>query len=85
MVVPLVITCFFECGSAAIMADAQGGLRGVLIGTAVAAVAMVFLVGYSSVFFEHTIQNRMLVVSGNDYSLYGPLAGYIAKFLAGFF
>lgn len=85
MVVPLVITCFFECGSAAIMADAQGGLRGVIIGTAVAAVAMVFLVGYSSVFFEHTIQNRMLTVSGNDYSLYGPLAGYIAKFLAGLF
>ncbi len=85
MVVPLVITCFFECGAAAIMADAQGGLRGVIIGTAVAAVCMVFLVGYSSVFFQHTIQNRMLTVSGNDYSLYGPLAGYLAKFLSGIF
>lgn len=85
MVVPLVITCFFECGAAAIIGDAQGGLRGAIIGTAVAAVAMVFLVGYSSAFFENTIQNRMLVVSGNDYSLYGPLAGLIARFLSGIF
>lgn len=83
MVVPLVITCFFECGTASIIADAQGGLRGAIIGTAVAAVAMVFLVGYSSAFFENTIQNRMLVVSGNDYSLYGPLAGLIAMFIRG--
>ncbi len=84
MVVPLVITCFFECGTAAIIADAQGGLRGAIIGTAVAAIAMVLLVGYSSAFFEHTIQNRMLVVSGNDYSLYGPLAGFLARLISTF-
>jgi Uncharacterized protein conserved in bacteria len=81
MLVPLVITCFFECGTAAIIAEGQGGLRGAIIGTAVAAVAMVFLVGFSSAFFANTIQNRMLTVSGNDYSLYGPLVGMIAKLL----
>lgn len=84
MVVPLVITCFFECGTASVIGEGQGGLRGAVIGTAVAAVAMVFLVGYSSAFFAHTIQNRMLTVSGNDYSLYGPIVGYIAKFISSF-
>jgi len=85
MVVPLVITCFFECGTAAIIGEGQGGLRGAIIGTAVAAVAMVFLVGFSSAFFANTIQNRMLTVSGNDYSLYGPIVGFIAKFLSSIF
>jgi len=84
MVVPLIITCFFELGTAAIIGEGQGGLRGAIIGTAVSAVVMVFLVGYSSAFFAHTIQNRMLTVSGNDYSLYGTLAGYFAKLISPF-
>ena len=85
MLVPVVITCFFELGTACVIGDGQGGLRGAIIGTAVATVVMVILLGWSSTFFHTTIQNRMLTVSGNDYSLYGPLVGYLARFLSTIF
>ena len=79
MLVPIVITCFFELGTAAVIGDGQGGLRGAIAGTAVATVVMVVLLGWSSAFFATTIQNRMLTVSGNDYSFYGPIVGFIAR------
>ena len=82
MLVPIVITCFFELGTASVIGDGQGGLRGALIGTAVATVVMVILLGWSSALFATTIQNRMLTVSGNDYSLYGPIVIFIARFLS---
>jgi len=85
MMVPIVITCFFELGTACVIGDGQGGLRGALIGTAVATVVMVVLLGWSSAFYATTIQNRMLTVSGNDYSLYGPIVGYIARGLSAIF
>jgi len=85
MLVPVVITCFFELGTACVIGDGQGGLRGAVIGTAVATVVMVVLLGWSAAFFSTTIQNRMLTVSGNDYSLYGPIVGYFARLLSTLF
>ncbi|MGL4645403.1 MAG: PTS ascorbate transporter subunit IIC, partial [Vagococcus fluvialis] len=45
LLVPLVITSFFELGGAAVIGEGQGGLRGSIIGTTVAALVMVILVG----------------------------------------
>ena len=71
LIVPLVITSFFECGGAAVIGEGQGGLRGAIIGTAVSAIAMVLLVGFSAVVFSTTIQNWLLIFGGNDLSLWG--------------
>ena len=81
MTVPVVITCFFELGAASIIADGQGGLRGAIIGTAVAAVVMIFLAGTSAVLFDQTIQNQMLSSRGNDTSLFGMIALWIGTLL----
>jgi PTS system ascorbate-specific IIC component len=81
MLIPLVITAFFECGSAAVIGEGQGGFRGCVIGTLAAAVVMVALVGISAVVYSGTIQNWMLIFGGNDFSLFGP----IARLLGGLF
>lgn len=82
MLIPLVITSFFECGAAAVIGEGQGGLRGCIIGTAVAAVVMVALVGISAAMYSGTIQNWMLIFGGNDLSLFGIIANLIDKLLA---
>ncbi len=79
------MTCFFECGAAAVIAEGQGGLRGTIIGTAVASVVMVGLVGVAATLFSHTVQYWMLVSGGNDFSLFGSIAVYIDKLLAAIF
>jgi PTS system ascorbate-specific IIC component len=81
MLIPLVITSFFECGSAAVIGEGQGGFRGCVIGTICAAVVMVAIVGVSAIVYSGTIQNWMLIFGGNDFSLFGP----IARFIGGIF
>lgn len=85
ILIPLIVTCFFECGAAAVIAEGQGGLRGTIIGTAVASVVMVGLVGVAATLFSHTVQYWMLVSGGNDFSLFGSIAVYIDKLLAAIF
>ncbi|MDR1143305.1 MAG: hypothetical protein LBK77_03680, partial [Spirochaetaceae bacterium] len=81
ILIPLVITSFFECGAAAVIGEGQGGFRGCVIGTVCAAVVMVAIVGVSAVVYSGTIQNWMLIFGGNDFSLFGP----IARFIGGIF
>lgn len=85
MLIPLVITSFFECGAAAIIGEGQGGLRGCIIGSAVAAIFMVASVGISAVVYANTIQNWILIFGGNDFSLFGPIAKFIASLFGGIF
>ena len=84
LIVPLVITSFFECGGAAVIGEGQGGLRGAIIGTIVASVVMVLLVGVSAVMFSTTIQNWLLIFGGNDLSLWGMVGKLIGSLFGGF-
>lgn len=83
LLLPLVITSFFECGTAAVLAEGQGGLRGAVIGTAVAATMMVFLLAISIPVFSSTIGDWMLIFGGNDFSLFGWLADLFARVIGG--
>lgn len=82
VVIPLVVTCFFENGCAAIIANAYGGKRGTIIACAVNGIVMVLLVGFGAYFFNNTIQPWMLVYGGQDFSLWGIVEGLIAKVIA---
>lgn len=75
LLLPLAITCFFEIGTAAVFGNTEGGLRGVIIGSAVAGVVMMLLLGFSLPFVATTIGDWMLVFGGNDYSLWGIVGG----------
>ena len=83
IIIPLTFTCFFEIGTAAIIGNGTGGIRGAIIGAAVSGIVMVFLVGFGSYFFMNTINNWMLVYGGQDFSLWGIITGSIAKLLVG--
>ncbi len=80
VVLPLTITCFFELGTAAIIGNATGGVKGAVIGSAVGGVIMVFLVGFGANFFMNTINQWMLVFGGQDFSIWGMVAGFFARF-----
>ncbi len=83
ILIPLVITSFFECGTAAVLGEGQGGLRGAVIGTIVAAAIMVVLVGISALIYSNTIQNWMLIFGGNDLSLFGIISKFIGSLFGG--
>jgi len=83
VLIPLVITSFFEIGAAAVIGEGQGGLKGSVIGTIVASVAMVAVVGISAIVYSGTIQNWMLIFGGNDFSLFGSIAKLIAGLFGG--
>lgn len=78
ILIPLVITSFFECGAAAVIGEGQGGLRGSVIGTVIAAIVMVIVMGISVNIYSGTIQNWMLIFGGNDFSIFGTIAAWIA-------
>jgi PTS system ascorbate-specific IIC component len=83
VILPLIITCFFEVGTGAIFANATGGLRGAVIGSAVAGIAMMIFMGLSLPFFSDTIADWMLIFGGNDFSIMGVLGGLIARIFGG--
>lgn len=83
LLLPLVITSFFECGGAAVIGEGQGGLRGAIIGTASAALFMIVLVGISAAIYSHTIQNWILIFGGNDLSLLGMISYYLSLIFGG--
>lgn len=83
LLIPLVFTSFFELGTAAIIGEGQGGLKGCIIGTISAAIVAVLIMGVSCVIYSHTIQNWMLVFGGNDFSFFGTIGYWIAKLFGG--
>ncbi|MCL2560434.1 MAG: PTS ascorbate transporter subunit IIC [Turicibacter sp.] len=83
VILPLIITCFFEIGTGAVFANATGGLRGAIIGSAVAGIAMMIFMGLSLPFFSDTIADWMLIFGGNDFSILGVLGGFIARIFGG--
>lgn len=82
ILIPLVITSFFECGTAAVIGEGQGGLKGAIIGTSVAAVIMVVLAGISAAVYSSTIQDWLLIFGGNGMSFFGSIAKWIADALS---
>ena len=81
VVIPLTVTCFFEIGCASIIGNATGGIKGCIVGSALCGVIMVFLVGFSGYFFNNTVMDMLLVYGGQDFSLWGIMAGAVSKLL----
>lgn len=74
-VVPVVITCFFECGTAAVVGNARGGRRGAFISAAVSGIVLVLLMGWSLPFVENTIAGWLISNAGQDFSLWAIIEG----------
>ncbi|MDN5342988.1 MULTISPECIES: PTS ascorbate transporter subunit IIC [Oceanotoga] len=78
-VLPLTITCFFEIGTAAVIGNGTGGKRGAIIGSAVAGIIMIFLVGFSVPILKNTISEWILIFGGNDFSIWALISSGIGK------
>ena len=79
VIVPLTITCFFEIGTAAIIGNGTGGLKGAITGSAVAGIVMILLVGLSVPVLNGTIADWIVIFGGNDFSLWSLFGDWIAK------
>lgn len=80
-ILPLTITCFFEIGTAAVIGNGAGGTRGAIIGSGVAGILMIFLVGLSIPFLQNTVSDWIIIFGGNDFSLWSIISGIIGKLL----
>jgi len=78
-VLPLTITCFFEIGTAAVIANGTGGLRGAILGSGVAGILMILLVGFSIPLLNTTVSDWIIIFGGNDFSLWTILVRLIGK------
>ncbi|MFS0785353.1 PTS ascorbate transporter subunit IIC [Shouchella sp. 1P09AA] len=83
VIVPLTITCFFEIGTAAIIANGQGGLRGAIAGSAVAGIVMILLVGISVPVLSGTAADWIVIFGGNDFSLWSFIGDLFARIFPG--
>lgn len=81
VIVPLTITCFFEIGTAAIIGNGTGGLKGAIAGSATAGVVMVLLVGISVPVLSGTVSDWIVIFGGNDFSLWSFIGDTILKIL----
>jgi len=80
-VIPIVITCFFEVGTAAVVGNARGGRRGAYIASIACGVVLVFLMGWSLPFLENSIADWLMVFGGQDFSLWAIIQGLILRVL----
>ncbi len=80
-VVPVVMTCFFECGTAAVVGNARGGFKGAIISSAVSGVVLVFLMGWSLPFVENTIAGWLISNAGQDFSLWSIIEGSVLRLI----
>lgn len=85
LLIPLVITSFFEVGAAAVIGEGNGGVRGAIVGTIIASVVMVAIMGISIGIYQNTIQNWLLIFGGNDFSFFGSIAKWIAELIGSLF
>ncbi len=73
VLLPLTVTCFFEIGTAGVIANAYDGKRGTIIGTSVASIVMMFLLA-GSVAVLSNVEGWLTIFGGNDFSLWGMIA-----------
>jgi len=78
-ILPLTITCFFEIGTASVIGNGTGGVRGAVLGSAVAGVLMIFLVGFSIPFLANTASDWIVIFGGNDFSLWAIISGLFGR------
>jgi PTS system ascorbate-specific IIC component len=81
VLVPMVVAAFFDAGPGAVLANATGGRRGVIIGAIVAGVVMVFLQAFGMMFVQNTAAGFVQLFGGNDVGLIAIVVGGISRLL----
>ncbi|WP_027631575.1 PTS ascorbate transporter subunit IIC [Clostridium hydrogeniformans] len=77
--IPLTVACFFDIGPAAVFANSEGGVRGVIISSILNGVLLILFAGISIGLLTETIPDFLRAFGGNDFSIWTILFRGIFK------
>lgn len=83
LLLPLVVAAFFDVGPAAVLANATGGRRGVIIASIVGGVLLIVFQALSLPFVMNTAAGFINAFGGNDFSVIAIIVGGITRLLGG--
>ena len=79
LLLPLVVAAFFDVGPGAVLANATGGVRGVVIASIVGGVLLIVFQAISLPFAMNTTAGFINAFGGNDFSIIAIVVGGIAR------
>ncbi len=85
LLLPLVVAAFFDVGPAAVLANATGGRRGVVIASVVGGVLLIVFQALSLPFVMNTAAGFINAFGGNDFSVIAIVVGGITRLITGIF
>lgn len=85
LLLPLVVAAFFDVGPAAVLANATGGRRGVVIASIVGGILLIVFQALSLPFVMNTAAGFVNAFGGNDFSVIAIVVGGITRLITGIF
>ena len=85
LLLPLVVAAFFDVGPAAVLANKTGGLRGVVIASAIGGILLIVFQALSLPFIMNTSAGFINAFGGNDFSIIAIVVGGISRLIVGLF
>lgn len=85
LLLPLVVAAFFDVGPGAVLANAYGGLRGVVIASITGGVLLIVFQALSLPFVYNTAAGFINAFGGNDFSLIAIVVGSLIQLAGGLF
>ena len=85
LLLPLVVAAFFDVGPGAVLANATGGRRGVIIASIAGGVLLIVFQAISLPFVLNSAAGFLNAFGGNDFSIIAIVVGGITRLLAGLF
>jgi len=85
LLLPLVVAAFFDVGPAAVLANATGGRRGVIIASIVGGVLLIVFQALSLPFVYNTAAGFLNAFGGNDFSIIAIVVGGLTRLVTGVF
>ncbi|MBG0787585.1 MAG: PTS ascorbate transporter subunit IIC [Anaerolineaceae bacterium] len=85
LLLPLVVAAFFDVGPAAVLANATGGRRGVVIASIAGGVLLIVFQALSLPFVMNTAAGFVNAFGGNDFSIIAVLVGGLTRLISSIF
>ncbi|QRN82086.1 PTS ascorbate transporter subunit IIC [Chloroflexota bacterium] len=85
LLLPLVVAAFFDVGPAAVLANATGGRRGVVIASIAGGVLLIVFQALSLPFVMNTAAGFVNAFGGNDFSIIAIVVGGLTRLIGSIF
>ncbi len=85
LLLPLIVAAFFDVGPGAVLANATGGRRGVVIASIVGGILLIVFQAISLPFVMNTAAGFVNAFGGNDFSIIAIVVGGITRLISSLF